>query len=70
MASVEFYVAEEDKWKMVTTMSNPRYYHSTTIVGGNIAVAGGAPSYDSVELFNGTHWVEVDSLIYGVYRYT
>ena len=70
VASVEFYVAEEDKWKMVTTMSNPRYYHSTTIVGGHIAVAGGAPSYDSVELFNGTHWVEVDSLIYGVYRYT
>ena len=68
VASVEFYVAEEDKWKMVTSISNPRYYHSTTIVGGNIAVAGGAPSYDSVEFFNGTHWSDANQLKYGVYR--
>ena len=70
VASVEFYVAVEDKWRMVTPMSTPRYYHSTTIAGGNIAVAGGAPSYDSVEFFNGTHWLDVNRLTYGVYRYT
>ena len=69
VASVEFYVTVEDKWRVVTSMSNPRYYHSTTSVGGNIAVAGGAPSYDSVELFNGTHWLDVNQLKYGVYRY-
>ena len=66
--TVEFYVAETDCWRKVASMANARYYHSTTMVGGRIVVAGGGPSYQSVEVFNGSHWMEGSRLEYGVYR--
>ena len=66
--TVEFYVAATDSWRSIASMANPRYYHSTTMVGGSIVVAGGGPSYQSVELFNGSHWVETSKLTYGVIR--
>ena len=67
--TVEFYLASADRWRSIASMANARYYHSTTMVGGNIVVAGGGPSYQSVELFNGSQWLETSRLKYGVYRY-
>ena len=67
--TVEFYLAAEDSWRSIASMANARYYHSTTMVGGNIVAAGGGgPSYQSVELFNGSQWVETSRLKYGVIR--
>ena len=67
--TVEFYLASADRWRSIASMANARYYHSTTMVGGNIVVAGGGPSYQTVELFNGSQWLETSRLKYGVYRY-
>merc|ERR1712192_334228 len=67
--TVEFYIAAEDSWRTIASMANARYYHSTTMVGGNIVAAGGGPSYQSVELFNGSQWVETSRLKYGVIRH-
>ena len=66
--TVEFYLAAVDRWRSIASMANTRYYHSTTMVGGSIVVAGGGPSYQSVELFNGSQWLETSRLKYGVYR--
>ena len=63
LSSVQFYTASEDTWEDLGDLLTKRSYHSMSLVGQNLVVAGGAPEIlDSVETSSGDTWEEGHSL--------
>ena len=62
--SVEFYEIAKDSWKAVGSLNHARNSFPMSLVGGQIVVTGGQSSLPltSVEVFDGTSWVELDQL--------
>jgi len=67
--SVEFYEVSADTWRTIGEMHTARDFHTMTILGGQLVVAGGEPYHDKVETFDGTSWTESNSLSTGRYRH-
>ena len=61
-SSVLFYVAQEQRWRVLGSMITARSGHSLSIVNGMPYVAGGSFRLASVERLTGTTWEEVGSL--------
>ena len=59
---MEFYSADEDSWQELGSLGTARSYHSLTIVGGHVVVAGDENEISSVETFNGTKWIQTSNL--------
>ena len=59
---VEFYLPNIDTWRNIGALSTGRYYHSLTMINGQMVVAGGENHITSVETLNGTEWVETNNL--------
>ena len=59
-ATVDFYFASLNTWVAVSSLETARVYHSMNLVGGLVAVVGGARQdttvLDTVELFNNSRW--------------
>ena len=64
-SSVEFYVAQEQRWRVLGSMTTDRGYHSLSIVAGIPYAAGGGLSMASVERLDGTTWEEAGSMKVG-----
>ena len=60
LASVEFYAAKADHWRVLVPMTMGRSYHSVSMVAGLPYVSGGET--DKVERLNGTSWEQAGSL--------
>jgi len=65
ISSVEFFVAELNHWQNLGDMKAPRSLHSLSLSNGIFVAAGGTPTLQSVEVFNGTEWVSSNDLITG-----
>ena len=59
---VEFYEPNIDTWRNIGALSTGRWYHSLTMINGQMVVAGGENHITSVETLNGTEWVETNNL--------
>ena len=64
LSSVEFYVAQEQRWRVLGSMTTARTGHSLSTVSGLPYAAGGysISNLASVERLNGTTWEEVGSM--------
>ena len=62
LSSVEFYVAQEQQWRVLGSMTTTRRDHSLSIVAGIPYAAGGYPDTASVERLDGTTWEEAGSM--------
>merc|ERR1711915_462637 len=64
--SVEFYVKDVDTWRILGDMKTNRYWHSLSIVNGQLVAAGGVDMngyrLTSVETLNGTDWIVTNNL--------
>ena len=64
LSSAEFYDPVLDIWQEIASMTTRRGFSSMTILGRDLIVSGGlGDGYDylsSVEIWNGTKWVELD----------
>ena len=60
--NVEFYSASTESWRNLGGLGAARSFHSLTIVGGRMVVAGGDNEVSSVETLNGTEWEQTNSL--------
>ena len=58
LSSVEFYVAQEQRWRVLGSMTTTRGYHSLSIVAGLPYAAGGEYNLASVERLDGATWEE------------
>jgi len=68
--SVEFYVGQEQQWRVLGELKTGRDSHSLSMVSGIPYVAGGIPAQTSVERFNGTTWVEAGRMEAGRFGHT
>ena len=61
LSSAEFYNPQLDIWQEIASLTTGRGYSSMTMLGGDLIVSGGLDGYDflsSVEMWNGSNWVE------------
>ena len=61
LSSAEFYNPQLDIWQEIASLTTRRYFASMTMLGGDLIVSGGLDGYDylsSVEMWNGSNWVE------------
>ena len=68
LASAEFYDPARNRWEAIGSLkTGPRVFFPMTILGENsITVSGGEPGLlTSVDSWNGTSWVESNSLMVG-----
>ena len=69
LSSVEFYVAQEQRWIVLESLTTERYFHSLSIVSGIPYAAGGNGDISSVERLDGTTWEEAGSMKGRRYRH-
>ena len=63
LSSAEFYNPQLDIWQEIASLTTRRGWSSMTMLGGDLIVSGGYDGYDylsSVEMWNGSAWVELD----------
>ena len=63
LSSAEFYNPVLDIWQEIASLTTQRYGASMTKLGGDLIMSGGYDGYDylsSVEMWNGSKWVELD----------
>ena len=69
LSSAEFYSPELDIWQEIASLTTRRGYSSMTMLGGDLIVSGGNNGNNgnnglvylsSVEMWNGSNWVELD----------
>ena len=63
LSSVEFYNPQLDIWQEIASLTTRRGWSSMTMLGGDLIVSGGgSPDYlSSVEMWNGSNWVELNN---------
>ena len=62
LSSAEFYNPQLDVWQEIASLTTERSFFSMTMLGGDLIVSGGSPSFlSSVEMWNGSNWVELDN---------
>jgi len=65
--TVEFYSVAEDTWRAIGSLNRARNSFAMSLVGRQVVVsggeAGGVSLMSSVEVFNGTSWINSDDLI-------
>ena len=61
LSSAEFYNPQLDIWQKIASLSTRRAWSSMTMLGAALIVSGGSPGdQTSVEMWNGSNWVELD----------
>ena len=63
LPSAEFYNPVLDIWQEIASLTTGRGWSSMTKLGGDLIVSGGYDGQDylsSVEMWNGSSWVELD----------
>ena len=61
LSSAEFYNPQLDIWEEIASLTTQRFFASMTMLGGDLIVSGGSPgTLSSVEMWNGSAWVELD----------
>ena len=63
--TVEFYTANMESWQNLGRLNTARSFHSLSIVNGQMVVAGGDNEIASIEVFDGTSWIQMESLKVG-----
>ena len=63
--TVEFYTANMESWQNLGRLITARSFHSLSIVNGQMVVAGGDNEIASIEAFDGTSWIQMESLKVG-----
>ena len=64
LSSVEFYNPQLDIWQEIVSLTTGRAWSSMTLLGEDLIVSGGLDGYDylsSVEMWNGSNWVELNN---------
>ena len=63
LSSAEFFNPQLDIWQEIASLTTRRGYSSMTKLGADLIVSGGRNDLDylrSVEMWNGSSWVELD----------
>ena len=63
--TVEFYTANMGSWQNLGQLNTARSFHSLSIVNNQMVVAGGDNEIASIEAFDGTIWIQMESLKVG-----
>jgi len=74
LSSVEFYDLSTEEWRDLGQLTTARDFHTMTLLGGQLVIAGGEPKYTatgSVETWDGTTWVaSAENLVISRWRHT